>query len=520
MKIEVDLRDKKIQDNKKIMLEIIKQDDEAFTYASKKLKSDHSFNLKAIKNNKKVYQWMLDKFKYDNKTIIFEAVRKDDKDNPFKQQYFDFKNINPKLKNDFDLVKACLKVNGSYFEDISDRLKSNKELALMAISQEWGASVYDTKNLINDEEILYAHAKYGGLIQPPTFSSHQIPKKFVEDKKYIKAFITNHNMMDNQWYLKKIKSKFLNDKELARLATKKNSGSFRQFNKKFTKDRKMILDSGGFLYADKSLKRDKKFVEKCIGDDYGNSILYADKKLINDRKLVFKAIDSGLKCFGGEGDLNKGIHPVGGLFKKYSKDEEFIKKTLKINSSFYPYMDKKYKSNRDIVIKVIKDRDVISLWHNFKHIPIKFRSDKEIAFLALISSDCRGFDFEYIVQYINKKLLSDINFTLKILKYLSNKESHRLAIEYYDNNYRPVFWHYFNKKFKRSKSFILKTLKINKEYKKLFDINDFYKNGKYDQFMYNLLSDDNKVGIKADGSFTLRNKDYPKFYINLNKNRD
>ena len=54
MEIEVDLNNRKNRRNRKIMIEVIRQDDEAFRYASKNLRMDPSFNLEAIKVNKKV----------------------------------------------------------------------------------------------------------------------------------------------------------------------------------------------------------------------------------------------------------------------------------------------------------------------------------------------------------------------------------------------------------------------------------------------------------------------------------
>ena len=94
MEIEVDLNNRKNRRNRKIMIEVIRQDDEAFRYASKNLRMDPSFNLEAIKVNKKVYQWMYDIIKLNDKAVLLESMRSDDKENPFKSHPFDFKRIN------------------------------------------------------------------------------------------------------------------------------------------------------------------------------------------------------------------------------------------------------------------------------------------------------------------------------------------------------------------------------------------------------------------------------------------
>ena len=158
---------------------IIKQDDEAFSYASKNLRIDPSFNLEAIKVNRKVYQWMHDIIKLNDKAVLLETMKSDKKEDPFVSHPFDFKRINSKLKNDYDFVLECLKVDGSYFEDIPEEFKSDKKLALIAIKQPFGADIWKTKNLIEDEDVLFAHAKYGGLFYPPRFSSYKIPKQYL-----------------------------------------------------------------------------------------------------------------------------------------------------------------------------------------------------------------------------------------------------------------------------------------------------------------------------------------------------
>ena len=483
MEIEVDLNNRKSRRNRKIMIEVIRQDDEAFRYASKNLRMDPSFNLEAIKVNKKVYQWMYDIIKLNDKAVLLESMKSDKKGNPFKSHPFDFKRINSKLKDDYDFVKECLKVDGNYFEDISDRLKSDKKLALIAIKQSYSASIWDTKNLIEDEDLLFAHAKYGGLIYPPTISTYKTPKQYLENKKYIKEFITSSSWFDNQLHLKKIRSKFLNDKELAKLAIQKNSQSFEQFNKKFTKDRSMILDAVkkhkftdqpvSVMFADKVLKRDKKFVEKCIDID-GNSILWVDRKFANERKLVLKAIDKGLSSF------------LYLPFKKYSKDEEFVNKSIKVNLTFYKYMDNKFKLNEKITRAAVKES-----YENCKYIPKKFKSDRSFVLFAVSEM----FD---VIKYMDKKFKNDEELILEIMKNLSDKGREWSVMGNVD-----FFWKHVDKKLERKTDFIVSAIKINDLYRSLF--------GEYD---YNPLEDPvvSKVWGEIDDRIWKRDR---KYKINL-----
>ena len=83
MEIEVDLNNRKHRRNRKMMIEVIRQDDETFRYASKNLRMDPSFNLEAIKVNRKVYKWMYDEIALNDKAVLLETMKSDKKGNPF-----------------------------------------------------------------------------------------------------------------------------------------------------------------------------------------------------------------------------------------------------------------------------------------------------------------------------------------------------------------------------------------------------------------------------------------------------
>ena len=502
MEIEVDLNNKETKKNRKIMLEVIKQWGEALIHASKNLRMDPSFNLEAIRVNAQAFQFVYNKMKLNDKSIILEGVRGSGLG--FYPSLYDFAEINVKLRDDYNFISKCLDVceakylnyagltgvrkvrnvvsyGHGFFKYVSKRLRANKKLALRAIKY-GGATISDTINLSNDEKILIAYAKTGFIFKKGEIDE-SLSKKFTENKKYIKHFVTNRNAIENQWDLKKIRSKFLNDKELAKLAIQKNSQSFEQFNKKFTKDREMILDAVkkhkftmpvSMMFADKVLKRDKKFVEKCIDID-GNSILWVDKKFANDRKLVLKAIDKGLDNFD--------YLP----FKKYSKDEEFVNKSIKVNLSFYKYMDNKFKLNEKITRAAVKEN-----YENCKYIPKKFKSDRSFVLYAVSQN------FE-VIKYMDKKFKYDEKLILAIIKNLSDKDPYSVM------GGPDFFWKHVDKKLERKTDFIVSAIKINDLYRSLF--------GEYD---YNPLEDPvvSKVWGEIDDKVWHKNL---KFKINFKK---
>ena len=310
-----------------------------------------------------------------------------------------------------------------------------------------------------------------------------LTKKFTENKKFIKLFVTNRNSIENQWYLKKIKSKFLNDKQIAKIAILKSAQSFEQFNKKFTEDKSIVLSAVkkhkftrpvAIMFANKNLKRDKKFVEKCINID-GNSILWVDKKFAVDRKLVLRALDKGLSDFD---------YPP---FKKFSKDEEFVNKSIKVNLSFYKYMDNKFKLNEKITRAAVKEN-----YENCKYIPKKFKSDRSFLLYAVSQN------FE-VIKYMDKKFIYDEKLILAIIKNLSVKDPNYVMGD------PDFFWKHVDKKLERKTNFIVSAIKINDLYRSLF--------GQYD---YNPLEDPVVLKVWGEIDDKVWHKNL-KFKINFKK---
>lgn len=517
MKVTVDLNSKDTTHNKDIMLEVVKKDETFFDYASDELKNNYSFNLEAVRANPKVYYYINADFKNDRDIVLLAA-------NPKKNKFIigmhirdelAYYNIDEKLRDDEEVMLKAIQVGIHNFEYASDRLKNNKEFCYKAV--EFGVSI-KTAGLLEDDELVFKAAKKGDI------PDETYPKRYLENKDYIKLILSgaknrfgNFNTMEALWYLQKIKSKYLNDAEIAKLALQSTSQAFEVINKKFRKDEDMILISKTLEYADKKFKNDRKFVEKFISIE-GEALIYANKKFLNDRKLVLKALDNNL-------------FTVDKRFKKYSNDKEFIKKAIYKyeHYGFFQYINKKYKKDFDLTKKILK-----SHYKYFKYFDNKFKDNDEIIYILLtehfhcLQDHYEDYEEETFtkndLKYINKRL-SNREFIVKVLKKLSENSNTGWVLYFKDQDDNSLVWKHFNKKLKKDKSFVLELAKINVDYRHLFEMNDFYKNKKYDPDIEKLFMDNNpNIRMRGDGEIIVKDNDDLKFeielddkYINQNK---
>ena len=188
--------DDKLRSNTEVVLAAVKQNEEAFLYASDKLKADKEFVLEAITLNGAALSHIADKYKGD-KEIVLAAVNQNgivlnyatDKLKNDKEVVLTAVNkrgdalyyASDKLKDDKEIVLAAVKSNSLSLDDASKRLKDDKEIVLAAVVYGAYALDYASERLKNDKEIVLAAVKQEG--EALKFAS----KKLQSDKDVIKA---------------------------------------------------------------------------------------------------------------------------------------------------------------------------------------------------------------------------------------------------------------------------------------------------------------------------------------------
>ena len=215
-------------------------------------------------------------------------------------------------------------------------------------------------------------------------------------------------------------------------------------------------DGAALAYADKSLKKDRKFILEAVKRN-GLVLQYADDSLKKDREIVLEALKQDGRALEYVDDSLK-------------KDKEIVLEALKQNDAALEYVDDSLKKDPDFIMEHPFSRDTeIGLWEtqdyfnkissDLKYIPI-YREYYERNQGDEFSDDIYSFEF----GYVNSK---------------KSKKSFLMFHDEYDNEWAPGNSENYQVVIKKFKD--IKKKEIN-EFPKFI-----YKN--YKKFAYNSPSD-------------------------------
>ena len=88
---------------------------------------------------------VIDKRLLDDKDVVLATLSKES---------LLFKYISKRLQDDEEVVMKAVKLNGLCLQYVSDRLKNDKEIAIEAVKQNFDAWQYIGKTIQNDKEII------------------------------------------------------------------------------------------------------------------------------------------------------------------------------------------------------------------------------------------------------------------------------------------------------------------------------------------------------------------------------
>tara|TARA_Y100001968_G_scaffold147573_1_gene134974 strand:- start:134 stop:1684 length:1551 start_codon:yes stop_codon:yes gene_type:complete len=144
--------DEKLTNDRKDVLDNVKQNGYALQYASDDLKADREIVITAVQQNGYALQYASDDLKADRE-IVLAVVQKDS----FTLQY-----ASDDLKADREIVIAAVQQNGYALEYASDDLKADREIVLAAVQQDGLALEYASDDLKADREIVLAAVQQDG----------------------------------------------------------------------------------------------------------------------------------------------------------------------------------------------------------------------------------------------------------------------------------------------------------------------------------------------------------------------
>lgn len=228
--------------------------------------------------------------------------------------------------DDIDVAKAALKSNGYNLSHLTNRLKNNKELVLIAVNQVGMALQYASLELKNDKEVVEA------AIENRPDAIDYVGSSQLDRSLYLKYIEKSPSS------IKKASDEIRDDKEIALLLINSEPRFIEYLSPRLQDDKEIVkiaVKHHGHLlqYASSRLQDDDEIVNIAIKDNTDN-YKYASKRLqevngtvnITIIKRVTKTIFRKYKC---EVEIPKNIYLSGSFNEEDYFDDDTAECTLK-----------------------------------------------------------------------------------------------------------------------------------------------------------------------------------------------
>lgn len=276
-----------LKKSEEFLLRALKYQEKIFPLINSELRLDDRFREKAVDINYFLLEYVHEKARDDE--YMLKRVQKD----PYALIY-----AGEDLKNDFHLVRSILKKNVNVYNDISARLRANKELALLAVNINGYNLSVCSDELRDDYDVAKAAVlkdnRMGGYMS----------NRLRGDKKLVLEILGSIDKKED--FLPYIRSSLFNDEEVVSEMLKNKND--------FTVD----------------------FVNRVPEKLRENTEIMKKRLMISPEKVI----EYEEKRFGylGSIDLNK---------TEYEKVKKFMKEMIEINPITMKYISEKFKMNKE-----------------------------------------------------------------------------------------------------------------------------------------------------------------------------
>lgn len=446
-------------DSKDVMNEIFKHSEiDEFYVVGNKLRNDKDFVLSVLKNNYKGFdtnhnisdnlkndrEVMLEACRYCNEkqqliyyddndkiTYILQSNNitdklgdnlKNDKDfilevvNQNFNKSLDLEKLIENFKDDKKIMSAYLEKNPRSFHLASERLKNDKDIALIVAEKEpYFAGEYIPKELYKYKEIL---KKLG-----PGIDYYKLSEEQLKDKEIALLLVKEAEIKLDQ-----LPRKIRQDKEVV-LEAVKACGSNLEYAPQFVSDREVVLsavksDGLAIEFSSKRFTDDKEIMLEAVKEN-GKSLNFASERLREDPEVVLAAVkQNGLI-------LNL-------ISQEMKSNPEIVLEAIKNNGENIKYASETVKNNKEIMLAAVKTYGLA-----IAYAPEQLRLDKEIALEAVKENGTA-------IVYLPDMLRDDkdiartaIKTNVVALEYLSDrlKNDIEVVLEAYNHNQND----YYNK---------------------------------------------------------------------------
>ena len=401
----LEFADTKMAQNRELILEYVKNGGYDLENIDPKLKKDKSFALEVVKKSGDLLKYFDNKLKIDREVVI-SAIKNDG----YSLEYAD-----KSLKQDEEILLMALQKSGYGLQYASEELRDNRELALEILKKNWKAHQYLSYRLKKDRGvILTAMRHFWGCGEGNRL--YDIDNSLKQDRVFISKFLDIA-----PFQIESIDEKFKKDRDLVESIIKKyprimnfytmNDAKLSELIKQDNKFvLSMIKKSGyGLFLATKEQKADRELVLRAISLNTG-AFGYADKSLRRDKKFVLKIAQ--LTKNDKNGFWQSGIDT------NLIKDRDFVIEMLKINPKIFSNIDEDLKNDKQFILEILKNRDIDN-----NEIDIDYELFKDKSFVAeVVRLTGRGLQYVTTKQQDNRTLvLEAIKHNVKATYFMSDR---------------------------------------------------------------------------------------------------
>lgn len=475
-----------IQDNKEIIDIAIKQNPEAIEFATDKYKNDKDFIKNLLHNNQSLFRYASDNLRND-KAYVLDLLSQE-----YKSIGTLFKYVGDKLKedrevvttavyrkggnlkfsheifqDDEDIVSIAVNTNGYAIRYASPRLKDNKKIGMLAASRTHGSSIEDLSDrLRNDKELILQALNFNDYAFVCASETLREDKDVVEFamKKNPKLFkyVGHSYKNDLSFIVRQLqnidpdKSEIYNeiDDEYDADKTIDRNFIFNNLTKEFKEDlHKMTclasFDKDCVKYASSRLLDLENFGLVVVSHE-GNNLQYLSPRLQNNKFIVMSAILNNPEALQYAPEIYKDDIEIIKLvvsnksnkqaFKYASENmrnnKELIEYALSVNTENMTYVSENLANDKNFIISCMTQLSSIEGSHNlYTHLNNNMRADVDIIKLGLEKS-YRNYIF---VPEDKKESLEIFSYLLNITdndEYISKHMTVKMKELYTKDNYR------------------------------------------------------------------------------------
>lgn len=413
-----------IQDNKEIIDIAIKQNPEAIEFATDKYKNDKEFIKNLLHNNQSLFRYASEHLRND-KTYILDLLSQEYKSMGTLFKYAgdilkedrevvtsavfrkggNLKFAHEKFQDDDDIVSIAVNTNGYAIRYASPRLKDNKKIGMLAASRTHGSSIEELSDRLRDDKEL--------ILQALVFNDYAFvcaSEKLREDKE-----VVEFAMKKNPKLFKYVGNNYKNDlsfivRQLQNIDPDK-SDSYNEIDDEYdaekTIDRKFIFNNLTPEFKDDLHKM------TCLASFDKDCIKYASSRLLDLENF-------GLVVVSHEGNN------LQYLSNRLQNDKFIVMSAILNNPESLQYAPEIYKDNIEIIKLVVSNK------YNkqaFKYASENMRNNKELIEYAL-SVNTEN------MEHISDTVANDKSFILHCMNQLSNIEGSHNLYTYLNENMR------------------------------------------------------------------------------------